>query len=126
MADVPAGCVQVGWAYQDRNWADGRWHPCQSKPVQIKGRLVRPIFIQEETTGETGWRKLEKLTFAVQHNPNCPSPWLVRLPGKGPIDMKHYGDPLGLTKPETGDILGFGKTFDEAADAALAVKEMNQ
>ena len=70
-----------------------------------------------------GWRKLETLTFAVQHNPNCPSPWLVRLPGKtGSVDLKHYGDALGFTQSQTGDILGFGKTFDEAAEAALAAK----
>lgn len=63
--------------------------------------------------------ELCQLTFAVQHNPNCPSPWLVRLPGKGPIDMLPYGDPLHLVKHQTGDILGFGKSFDEAARAAL-------
>jgi len=60
-----------------------------------------------------------KLTFAVQHNPNCPSPWLVRLPGdRLYIDLKPYSS---LTEPDerTGDILGFGKTFSEAADAAL-------
>jgi hypothetical protein len=58
-------------------------------------------------------------TFAVQHNPNCPSPWLVRLPGASLfIDLKAYSS---LTDPSerTGDILGFGKTFEEAADAAL-------
>jgi hypothetical protein len=64
-----------------------------------------------------------KLTFAVQHNPNCPAPWLVRLPGKGPIDMKPYGDRLRLVAHQTGDILGFGKTFDDAARAALSAKE---
>jgi hypothetical protein len=63
------------------------------------------------------------LTFAVQHNPNCPSPWLVRLPGKGPIDMLPYGDPLRLVKHQTGDILGFGKTLEEAARAALTASE---
>jgi hypothetical protein len=63
--------------------------------------------------------ELLKLTFAIQHNPNCPSPWLVRLPGKsGAIDMKPYGDPLGLVRHQTGDILGFGKTLEEAARAA--------
>lgn len=64
--------------------------------------------------------ELCQLTFAVQHNPNCPSPWLVRLPGKGPIDMKPYGDALRLVRHETGDILGFGKTLDDAARAALS------
>ena len=60
------------------------------------------------------------LTFAIQHNPNCPSPWLVRLPGKSlVIDMKPYGG-FGLTPDDlTDDILAFGKTFEEAADAAI-------
>lgn len=70
--------------------------------------------------GEVVPSELCRLTFAVQHNPNCPSPWLVRLPGKGPIDMLPYGDPLRLVKHQTGDILGFGKTFEEAARAVLA------
>ena len=60
-------------------------------------------------------------TFCVQHNPNCPQPWLVRLPGKrGCIDMLPYGDGyLNVVKHETGDVLGFGKTLEEAAVAAL-------
>ncbi|UWS06788.1 hypothetical protein [Phaeobacter inhibens] len=60
-------------------------------------------------------------TFVVQHNPNCPSPWLVRMPGKSCIvDLKpYYG--IGMQPDElTGDILGFGRTFEEAADAVLA------
>ena len=58
-------------------------------------------------------------TFAIQYNPNCPSPWLVRLCGKSAIiDMKPYSS---FTPGEelTGDILGFGKTIEEAARAAL-------
>ncbi|MDW9478676.1 hypothetical protein GOB57_08155 [Sinorhizobium meliloti] len=71
-------------------------------------------------------RELCDLTFAVQHNPRCPSPWLVRLPGKsGTIDMKPYRDPVGIVKHETTDHLGFGKTLREAARAALASKEPN-
>ena len=60
-------------------------------------------------------------TFAVQHNPNCPSPWLVRMPGKSLIiDMKPRGVFGGSEDDLTDDILGYGKTFEEAADAALA------
>lgn len=71
-------------------------------------------------------RELCDLTFAVQHNPRCPSPWLVRLPGKsGTIDMKPYRDPVGIVKHETTDRLGFGKTLGEAARAALASREPN-
>lgn len=73
-------------------------------------------------------KELCDLTFAVQHNPRCPSPWLVRLPGKsGTIDMKPYRDPVGIVKHETTDRLGFGKTLGEAARAALDIssKEPN-
>lgn len=63
---------------------------------------------------------LTELTFAIQHNPNCPGPWLVRLPGKsGCIDFKPYRDQLGIVPHQTGDVLGFGKTLEEAATAAL-------
>jgi hypothetical protein len=65
-----------------------------------------------------------KRTFAVQYNPNCPSPWLVRLIGRKAalIDLKPYSR---FTAPEdmTGDILGFGKTFEEAADAAILLAQ---
>ena len=72
---------------------------------------------------ETAVAQLSELTFAVQHNPNCPSPWLVRLPGSsGAIDMKPYGDGIGLVRNQTADILGFGKTFADAANVALARK----
>ncbi|MBY3432802.1 hypothetical protein HFN89_01250 [Rhizobium laguerreae] len=67
-------------------------------------------------------RALSDLTFAIQHNPRCPSPWLVRLPGKsGTIDMKPYRDPVGIVKHETTDRLGFGKTLAEAARSALDI-----
>lgn len=72
------------------------------------------------------WAELCKRTFAIQHNPNCPSPFLVRLPGKsGAIDMKPYGDGLGgiFVKHQTGDVLGFGKTVSEAAIAAMEAAE---
>jgi len=60
-------------------------------------------------------------TFAAQHNPNCPSPWLVRMPGKSAIiDMKPRGVFGGSKADLTDDILGYGKTFEEAADSALA------
>jgi hypothetical protein len=59
-------------------------------------------------------------TFAVQHSPNCPSPWLVRLPGEsGIIDNLPYLSFCRESAEMTGDILGFGKTFDEAAGSAL-------
>ena len=67
---------------------------------------------------------LLELTFAVQHNPNCPSPWLVRMPGvmSGAIDMKPYNEPEGSSQ-RTRDALGFGKTLEQAALAARAVVE---
>ncbi len=57
--------------------------------------------------------RLNKETYVVEHSPNCPSPFLVRLvgPESGVIDKKYYD--------ETKDILGFGKTLEEAAQAAF-------
>ncbi|MBI2062249.1 MAG: hypothetical protein HYT64_00945 [Candidatus Yanofskybacteria bacterium] len=57
--------------------------------------------------------RLNKETYVVEHSPNCPSPFLVRLvgPESGVIDKKYYD--------ETNDILGFGKTLEEAAQAAF-------
>jgi len=60
-------------------------------------------------------------TFAVQHNPNCPKPFLVRLvsPGTGKLDLRQYTFP---SEPDaTKDSLGFGKTLSEAAEEALRV-----
>ena len=63
---------------------------------------------------------LLKETFVVQHNPNCPKPFLVRLCGycKGKIDLKPYMGP----EPQTHDALGGGLDIEEAAlNAKLAV-----
>ena len=62
---------------------------------------------------------LEKETFAVQYNPNCPNAYLVRMVGKGRggIDLLPYASLLegeNLTR----DALGFGETIAEAAENA--------
>ncbi|MCZ7470296.1 hypothetical protein M0412_10820 [Agrobacterium sp. O3.4] len=68
-----------------------------------------------------GFERLRDVTYAIQHNPNCPAKYLVRLVGKsGRIDLKPYGNHLPRVKHETGDVLGFGKTLDEAIDKALS------
>jgi hypothetical protein len=62
-------------------------------------------------------KRLDKLTYMVEHNPNCKLPFLVRLVGKDSarIDKKPEKD--------TKDILGFGKTLVEAAKNALNKKQ---
>lgn len=56
-------------------------------------------------------------TFAVAFNPNCPSPWLVRMPGlRAFIDHKPYN---GKVEEITDDALGFGKTLAQAATNAM-------
>ena len=66
---------------------------------------------------------LSKLTFAIQHNPNCPSPWLVRVPGRSAIiDMKPYGA-FGGGGNLTDDQLGFGKTLAEAVAVLIPSEE---
>ncbi|KAB2752341.1 hypothetical protein [Brucella anthropi] len=67
------------------------------------------------------FEELCKLTFAIQHNPNCPDKFLIRLPGKsGCIDLKPYGDQLGFRAHKTGDVIGAGATLHEACQKALA------
>jgi hypothetical protein len=50
-------------------------------------------------------------TYATVHNPNCLSPYLVRLP-QGCLDFKYYG--------VSRDALGFGKTEEAAFLCALS------
>ena len=65
---------------------------------------------------------LEK-TFVIQHNPNCPSPWLIRLPGKSMvIDLKPYYSFNRDKDALTGDKLGFGLTIDEAYENVMKLK----
>jgi len=60
--------------------------------------------------------ELNKLTYAVQHSPNCPSPFLVRLVGRwqGVLDYK--------LASETKDICGYGTTLRQAARMALKAR----
>lgn len=67
-------------------------------------------------------------TFAVQYNPNCPSPFLVRLirPCGGCLDLKPYMAMKAKDEPEpdlTKDCLGFGLTLQEAAEEARKTQE---
>ncbi|MBU6388682.1 hypothetical protein KGQ72_02330 [Patescibacteria group bacterium] len=56
---------------------------------------------------------LKQQTFVIEHNPNCPMPFLIRLvaPGTGYIDK--------LPPGETRDALGYGRTEKEAATRAF-------
>jgi hypothetical protein len=60
--------------------------------------------------------RLRQFTYAIQHSPNCPYPFLVRLvgPGAGRLDL--------LQSDDTKDIRGYGKTERLAARKALASK----
>ncbi len=60
--------------------------------------------------------RLKDLTYAIEHNPNCPSPYLVRLVG-----TSGYLDKLSDIR-KTKDILGYGKTLDQATSRALVQK----
>ncbi|HUY05261.1 MAG TPA: hypothetical protein VMV62_00895 [Candidatus Paceibacterota bacterium] len=57
--------------------------------------------------------KLGNLTYAIEHNRNCPSKFLVRIVtvSTGGLDM--------LPTRETGDTFAYGATLDEAVDRVL-------
>ncbi|MES2994868.1 MAG: hypothetical protein V4681_02475 [Patescibacteria group bacterium] len=61
--------------------------------------------------------RLKDLTYAIEHNPNCPSPYLVRLVG-----TSGHLDKISDTR-KTKDILGYGKTLDQAITQALVQKQ---
>jgi hypothetical protein len=60
--------------------------------------------------------ELNKLTYEVQHSPNCKEPFLVRLIARGNaiLDRKPH--------QQTKDICGYGKTLRQAAEKALKKK----
>jgi hypothetical protein len=79
--------------------------------------IIMQIAVKKLRKNEGVLDQLAEKTFAIQHNPNCPSPYLVRLAGKGRrmIALK--------PRSQTADILGYGKTLCEAAAAALEIQE---
>lgn len=90
-------------------------------PTEVVYLYAAPPAPSAQVQDVAGLERLRDVTFAVQHNPNCPAKYLVRLVGKsGRIDLKPYGNHFPSVKHETGDVLGFGKTLDEAIDNAIA------
>lgn len=65
-------------------------------------------------------RELGKLTYAVEHNPNCPSRFRIRIVGRlaGVLDFQ--------LPPKTNDVFGHGKTLENAARNALAKRARQQ
>jgi len=61
-------------------------------------------------------KKLMDVTFSVHHNPNCHNPFQVRLVGNARAGIDH------LPYAKTVDVLGFGKSLEEAAKAAWMKK----
>ena len=113
---------KVQSALARQNAAEARATQLSAALTALQADLAAAVSRVEKAEGASVISNaLKDWTFAVQHNPNCPSPWLVRMPGKSMvIDMKPYASFGPLEKDEmTGDILGFGKTFGEAAAIAL-------
>ncbi len=55
-------------------------------------------------------------TYVVEHQPNCPSPYLVRMVGRS--NGATVIDKLPVHE-KTRDVYGYGQTFREAAEKAL-------
>ena len=62
-------------------------------------------------------KELKEQTFSVHHNPNCPSPFEVRLLGPKFAVLDNF--PRGGKYEKTKDICGYGKTLEAAARDAL-------
>ncbi len=59
--------------------------------------------------------RLNGKTYAIQHNPNCPSPFLIRIVGKGAGRLDY------LSYSKTKDAIAYGKTLEEAVENVLYV-----
>ena len=65
---------------------------------------------------------LKNQTYMVRHNPNCPSPFEVRLSGLGLlIEWQRMNSPH-MPPLKNGDDVGYGQTAEEAAAAALRAR----
>lgn len=62
--------------------------------------------------------RLNGLTYQIEHSPNCPSPFLLRIvtPGMGILDK--------LPTHETQDIFAYGKTLEEAVAQVFMTLEI--
>jgi hypothetical protein len=58
-------------------------------------------------------KKAKDLTWSLRHNPNCPSPYEVRMCGRK----------AGRINYDQGDLIGYGKTLAEALENVLAKRE---
>jgi len=60
---------------------------------------------------------LSHLTYRLEHSPNCPSPYLIRLvaPRGGYID--------GESPLKTKDLLAYGRTLEASVEEALKLYE---
>ena len=116
---MPDGLPEFGYRdFTGRDERAGITVEAQELVHQLLDRMTPAVVDSMQEAIET----LSKLTFAIQHNPNCPSPWLIRVPGKSAIiDMKPYSS-VTHSDDLTGDRLAFGKTLPDAV-AKLALPE---
>lgn len=70
--------------------------------------------------------RLSNVTYSLHHNPNCSSPYLIRLIGKdqGCLDFLPYVTFFG--EEVTKDTLCFGKTLSEVVEEAIKTLEIKQ
>ncbi len=78
-------------------------------PLFIFQHAFRGLVHVEENMAETYTDKLRSLTYAVIHNPNCPSPFQVRLVAERAAMLDH------LACSRTRDVCGHGQSLEEAA-----------
>lgn len=60
-----------------------------------------------------------QMTHVIQYSPNCPSPYLVRIVGKGAAALDNR---LNIGNTPTTDCCGYGKTLERAARQAIIAK----
>lgn len=117
--------AKIFGGYVPREAIDLIWNSPNDLTLAELRRQLRQMARDLDEANAEGLAMLKGWTYVIQYNSNCPSPFLVRLPGRsGFIDLKSYsGGPAGVGDHRTGDVLGFGRTLKEAAASAVETAE---
>ncbi len=86
-------------------------HPPNLLKIFIFKNVFRELNVKNQRRCVLGTftEKLKTATYSVHHNPNCPSPFQVRLVGRKAWRLDN------LPPGKTQDIIGHGTSMEEAA-----------
>lgn len=105
---------ELYWEGKELISREAAWKRLRRRGWKVKGgRFVTTGARSRKTLDAETREAMKKVTYQVEHNPNCPSPYLVRRPGY--LHSVIFGDDR--------DAKGYGLSVEEAFREAVAVSE---